>query len=211
MAGVLAVLAVLSVVGGYLGLPHLWHLPTVIEHWLAPVFAGSIPLVASAGYGKGAAWGLMIFSIIVAFSGFLAARYLYKDAANPLPGRLLASPNRWIRGIHRVVFNKYYVDEAYDATVIRGTLAAARGLSWWDGRIIDALVNFVGVLGRWVSNIGGAIDRIFVDGAVEVVGKLVQAGGRAARRTQPGRIQGYVQGLVLGALAVVVLAYLLAW
>jgi NADH-quinone oxidoreductase subunit L len=208
---VLATLALLAVAGGYVGLPLLWGLPNLFEHWLEPVFASSAGLVPSAGFGHGVEWGLMAFSVVVAFAGFGAARALYKDGVSTLPQRLLDSPNRWLRGVHRVVFHKYYVDEAYDASVVRPSLALSRGLALGDTRLLDGLVNLVGTIGRIFSALQGSIDRLFVDGLVNLVGGAVAAAGRALRRVQTGHVQAYVQGLALGALGLVVLAYLLAW
>jgi len=73
------------------------------------------------------------------------------------------------------------------------------------------LVNLAGTIGCAFSFLQGAIDRVFVDGAVELVGRAIQGAGARVRRIQTGRIQAYVQGLALGALALVALAYLLAW
>ena len=211
MTGVLAALGFLAVAGGYVGLPHLWHLPNAFEAWMEPVFAGTAERVTSAGFGLGVEWGLMGFSIVIAFGGFFAARWLYKDAANPVPARLLASGSRLVQGVHRVVFHKYYVDEAYDATFVKGSLGLSRALAFWDTRVVDGLVNLAGTIGCAFSFLQGAIDRVFVDGMVELVGRAVQDAGARIRRIQTGRIQAYVQGLALGALALVALAYLLAW
>jgi len=211
MTWVLATLALLAVVGGYLGLPLLWGLPNLFEGWLEPVFAPSVEHLPSAGFGHGVEWGLMAFSVVVAFAGFFVARALYKDGLSPIPQRLLDSPNALVRRVHRVIFDKYYVDEAYDASVVQPSLALSRGLARGDTRIIDGLVNLAGAIGRVFSAVQGSIDRLFVDGLVNLVGGAVAAAGRAIRRVQTGHVQAYVQGLALGALGLVVLAYLMAW
>ncbi len=211
MTSVLAVLGGLALVGGYVGLPLLWGLPNVFEAWLEPIFAGTAQRVTSAGFGHGAEWVLMGFSIVVAFGGFFAARILYKDGRSPFPARLLASPSRLVQATHRTIFNKYYVDEAYNVVFVKGSLVLSRGLAIWDTRVIDGAVNLAGTIGRSFSFLQGAIDRLFVDGLVDLVAKVVQAAGDKIRRLQTGHIQAYVQGLSLGALALVALAYLLAW
>jgi NADH-quinone oxidoreductase subunit L len=211
MTVVLVVLAVLAVVGGYVGLPKLWRLPNAFERWLEPVFAGSEHHIRSAGHGHGAEWGLMLFSIAVAFAGFLAARALYRDARSPVPGRLLASPNPLVRGVHRTVFNKYYVDEAYRAAVIDRSLQLSRALAWWDVRVIDGIVNLCGAIGRLFGMLQGWIDFFFVDGLVNGVGAVVARAGRGLRRIQTGRIQSYVYSLTAGAVVLVLLGYLLGW
>ena len=209
ITAVLGVLAFLAVAGGYVGLPLLWGLPNAFEAWLEPVFAPSAEHVPSAGFGHGVEWALMAFSVVVAFAGFFAARALYRDGLSSLPQRLLGSPNRLLRTVHRVVFHKYYVDEGYDAAVVRPSLALSRGLARGDTRLLDGLVNRVGTVGRALSALQGSIDRLFVDGLVNLVGGAISAAGRGLRRVQTGHVQAYVQGLALGALALVVLAYLL--
>ncbi|MBP6875328.1 MAG: NADH-quinone oxidoreductase subunit L [Candidatus Eisenbacteria bacterium] len=209
MTWVLVILAALAVVGGYVGLPHLWGLPNLFEHWLEPVFAGSSDLIRSADKGTGAEWTLMILSVALAFGGFLFARALYRDAKSRVPARLLASPNPLVRGVHKTIFNKYYVDEAYQALFVNRALQLANGLSWWDAKIIDGIVNLVGTLGRAFSLVQGWIDDRFVDGLVNRVGAIVSGAGRRLRRIQTGQIQSYVYGLTAGAVALLVLAYIL--
>ncbi len=210
MTGVLAILAILAVGGGWIGLPILWGLPNWFERWLEPVFANSHHLIQSAHRGHGAEWGLMIFSVVIAFAGFFAARWLYRDDKNPIPGRLLANPNPTLRGIHRTVFNKYYVDEFYDAVFVRGARRLSELLSRLDRNVVDGIVNFWGTAGRTVSNVQGLIDARVVDGAVNGVGALAVHGGRSLRRLQTGRIQSYVFGLSTGFVILVVIGYLLA-
>jgi len=75
------------------------------------------------------------------------------------------------------VFNKYYVDEAYNAIFVRPTVALAAGL--W--RYLDALV---------------------IDGAVNGSASAVEMGSRALRRLQSGHLQNYALSVALGAVAV---------
>jgi NADH-quinone oxidoreductase subunit L len=209
MTWVLAVLGFLAVAGGYIGLPILWGLPNLFEKWLEPVFESSSHLVTSAHRGHSAEWGLMLFSVVIAFVGFLVARALYRDARSPIPGRLLADPNPLVRGVYRTVLNKYYVDEAYGAAVIRPGVRLARALAWWDVRVIDGIVNLVGSIGTLFGKLQGWIDFFFVDGLVNGVGALVTRAGRGLRHIQTGRIQSYVYSLTAGAVVLVLLGYLL--
>jgi NADH-quinone oxidoreductase subunit L len=211
MTWVLAILGGLAVVGGYIGLPILWGLPNAFETWLEPIFEGSHHLIHSAERGHGAEWGLMLFSVVIAFSGFFLARWLYKDAKSPIPGRLLASRNGLVQGFHRVVFNKYYVDEAYQASFVNGTVGLSGLLSWFDRTVIDGIVNLAGTAGRFCSGIQGWIDANIVDGAVNLVASLSMRAGRSLRKVQTGRIQNYVLGLTAGAVVLVVIGFLLKW
>jgi NADH-quinone oxidoreductase subunit L len=108
-----------------------------------------------------------------------------------------------------VVYNKYYVDEIYQATVVRGSLVFARILSWIDSRLIDGVVNLAGEITRLVANLDGAIDKYLVDGAVNLVADSTIAAGRSLRRVQTGRIQTYLYGALAGALVVVLLNFLI--
>jgi NADH-quinone oxidoreductase subunit L len=210
MTVVLAVLGVLAVTGGFVGLPHLWNLPNIFEPWLAPVFAGSADLVAGAGYPYSLKWMVLAVATILAFAGFLAARWLYLDDANPLPGKLLKNPNPLIRGVHRLVYNKYYVDEIYDASFVKGSLKLSSLLSWWDRNVIDAVVNLCGTVGRAASRIQGHIDRYIVDGLVNLIAAVILRGGKDVRLFQTGRIQTYVYGLFAGTVVLVIVTYILA-
>jgi NADH-quinone oxidoreductase subunit L len=107
------------------------------------------------------------------------------------------------------VYNKYYVDEIYQATVVRGSLVFARILSWIDSRLIDGVVNLAGEITRLVANLDGAIDKYLVDGAVNLVADATIAAGRSLRRVQTGRIQTYLYGALAGALVVVLLNFLI--
>jgi len=209
MTWVLAILAVLALVGGYIGLPHLWHLPNLFEHWLEPAFEGSAHAITWAGHAHGLEWGLMGLSIAIAFVGFFLARWLYRDARSPIPAKVLANPNKVVRGVHRWVFHKYYVDELYDRIVIRPSLALSVFLARFDIGAIDGLVNLAGRIGRFFGAFNGWIDRTFVDGAVNLVGDAIVWGGRVLRKTQTGRVQAYVYGLVAGSLILVVAAWLM--
>jgi NADH-quinone oxidoreductase subunit L len=207
---VLSVLGFLSVVGGYVGLPLLWGLPNWFEHWLEPVFEPSAPFILSAGGTHGAEWALMIFSIGIALVGFLAARWLYKGAASPLPQKLLASTSPTVRFVHRLIFHKYYVDEAYQATVVDGSLRLSSLLYRFDQGVVDFIVNACGTVSRFFSDIQGWIDHHLVDGLVNGVATVMVTGGKALKQTQTGRIQSYVYGITAGAVALVVVAWWLA-
>jgi NADH-quinone oxidoreductase subunit L len=207
MTGVLVVLAVLSVVGGFVGLPHLWHLPNLFEAWMEPVFRTSGDLVIPAGYGHGYTWALMGISTAVALAGFLLARTLYRDAASSIPARLAESPNPLLRGIHRLVFEKYYVDEIYHAVWVCGCLVLSSFLSWFDRNVVDGIVNFCGVIVRGISWVHGVFDTYVVDGLVNAVAIVLRRCGASLRLLQAGRVQGYIVAAMVGAIALVLLGY----
>ncbi|MEI7899351.1 MAG: NADH-quinone oxidoreductase subunit L, partial [bacterium] len=209
MTGVLAALAVLSLLGGLIGLPHVWHLPNYLHHWLEPVFEESAGWIASAGHGARAEWTLMAVSVCLALGGWLLARWLYCGHTNPLPQRLLDAPNPFLRRAYRLVFNKYYVDEIYAALVVAPVLRLRLICDWFDRRVVDGLVNLAGPVARGLAWLHGATDTRIVDGAVNGTASLIQSGGQVLRRLQTGNIQTYLYAIVLGGIALVLTTYLL--
>jgi NADH-quinone oxidoreductase subunit L len=151
----------------------------------------------------------LIFQAIgvgIAFIGWFAARALYKD--NKHEAALSANIERF-KGIWTVVYNKYYVDELYQKTVLAGSIAWARVCSWFDGKIIDAIVNLVGKITVAFANFDGAIDKYVVDGLVNAVADGTAALGKGLRLFQTGRVQTYLYGALGGALVVVLINFLI--
>ena len=107
--------------------------------------------------------------------------------------------------IHRLLENKYYVDEFYNTVFVGGTLAFSRALSWFDAHIIDGIVNGVRHLTVIVLGHGSNLfDRYVVDGAVNGVGYSARGGSRLFRRMQSGFVQNYA--LVMGGGIVLIAA-----
>ena len=113
-------------------------------------------------------------------------------------------------GLFKTVHNKYYVDELYQATVLRFSMFVARAWSVFDNVVVDGAVNAVAAIGRFVCNIEGAIDKYLVDGAVNAFAQGMLVLGRQVRRAQTGRIQTYLYAAMLGALVVVGINYLVS-
>jgi len=137
--------------------------------------------------------GLMLLSVLVAVGGILFARHLYVN--NPaIPARLA---ERW-PGPRALLFNKYYVDELYDATAIRGTLFGARGLFGFDRVVVDGAVNGSAALTRITSWFSHMADKYVVDGAVNLVGWTAGEGSLFLRRLQTGLVQNYALLMLVG-------------
>ncbi len=145
MTAPLMVLAVLSIVAGYLGIPT----------FLEPVFHGE----GGAHHDGGAAVGIMAVATLMGLSGIAAAYYLY--VLNPtLPERLA---QQW-RAAYELSLHKWYIDEAYDRSFVRPTLSAAEGM--WkhiDVAIIDGAVNGVARAIAW----GGWLIRLTQSGQTQ--------------------------------------------
>jgi NADH-quinone oxidoreductase subunit L len=136
---------------------------------------------------------LMALSVGLAALGiWLAYRvYVRKPEISERLARSWAGP-------HRVLSNKYYVDELYGATVVRGTLGSARGLWTFDGQVVDGAVNGSGAFTRLTSWVSHMIDKYVVDGLVNLVGWLCGEGSFVFRRLQTGLIQNYALLMLFG-------------
>src|SRR4029453_18160906 len=107
MAWPLIVLAIGSVVAGYVGLPHVLGGSDWFARFLEPSFSGAV--VGEASESADLEITLMIVSTVVAVSGIGIAMYFFlkhRDAANSLAARFA--------GLYRLLLHKYYVDEIYD-------------------------------------------------------------------------------------------------
>jgi NADH-quinone oxidoreductase subunit L len=197
MTGVLAILAVLAVVGGFVGLPAVLggvH-PTWFQRWLSPVLfpIGGEPFEFHEAAAS-TEWTLMLVSVAVAVLGiFLAWRFYKRDPLWSTPKRLAAT----FAPIHRALENKYYVDELYNATLIRGTLLLAQVLWWFDTWVVDGIVNGVRHLTVFLFGHGSNLfDKYVVDGAVNGVASGARGGSMMFRRVQSGLVQNYA--LIMG-------------
>ena len=156
----------------------------------------------AAGEGGHLSWwgeiGLMAFSVLLAVIGIATAWRFYVRVPE-ISERLAA---RWA-GAHRVLSNKYYVDELYDATVIKGTMASAAGLWVFDAKVVDGAVNGTGWLTIFSSWFSHLIDKYLVDGLVNFVGAVFEEGSFLFRRAQTGLIQNYALVMLVGVFAFV--------
>ncbi|HXG58628.1 MAG TPA: hypothetical protein VNL91_06370, partial [Thermoanaerobaculia bacterium] len=208
MTGVLWVLAVLSIVGGWIGIPAALggkH-PTPFQRWLEPVLApiGGRPFHFHEA-SHALEWALMAVSVAIAASGiYLAYRFYLRDATWSVPKRLATR----FRPLYALVANKYYVDEIYAATVIRATLLVSLACSWFDKYVVDGLVNLVRHATVVVFGYGlQLLDRFVVDGAVNGIGWSAQSGSMLLRRVQSGFVQNYAL-IMGGGIVLLTLVYL---
>jgi NADH-quinone oxidoreductase subunit L len=199
----LMILAVGSIVAGFVGVPAALGGANAIASFLEPSFAGAVH-GEEHHISHPAEWGLMAFSVAIGVAGILLAYRFYVQHPE-IPGRLR---QRWA-GAHRLLLNKYYVDELYDASFIAGTMKSATGLWTFDRRVIDGIVNGSGkitVVTAWFS---GLTDKNVVDGLVNGVGWTAQEASFTFRRLQTGLIQNYALLMLFGVFAFVSL-YLFA-
>ena len=105
-----------------------------------------------------------------------------------------------IRPLYLYSFNKWYWDEIYDATFIKGSVAISKILSWFDANVVDGIVNGVGAMTRRVGFATGGFDKYVVDGAVNFTAFLVNTTGAVLRKLQTGKVQTYVVLLMLAVI-----------
>jgi NADH-quinone oxidoreductase subunit L len=152
----LAILAVLSLGGGYINIPKFLE-PLYGEPHEAP------------------AW-LMYVSVAAGLLG-IGIAYLFYVVSPSLPEALANT----FRGPYRWIYNKYFVDEFYDSTVVHPVVDGSRQFLW---RVGDVQV---------------------IDGAVNGVGTVSRAFGSLLRRAQSGYIRSYAAWVLAGSILVVVL------
>ncbi|MBI5507839.1 MAG: NADH-quinone oxidoreductase subunit L [Deltaproteobacteria bacterium] len=218
MTFVLATLAALIIVTIGLGFWPLLGIVPLFEHWLAPVVGEATESLTwmSAAHGvflglQAHTWEMLLAagSVLLALGSFFVARALYKDAQSPIPARLMASTHPVVRFTHRLIYNKYFVDEAYDFLFVRRARALAGLFFAIDQKVIDGVVNLLALCGRLVSTLDGAIDALVVDGVVNGVANGFAGMGRRVRLAQTGQIQTYLAGAIVGVLVLVLINYFL--
>jgi len=145
---------------------------------------------------------LMASSVLVALIGIYTAYRFYKrDETWAVPNRLATR----FAPIYGLLTNKYYVDEFYNAILVRSTIVFSRFLSWVDANIIDGLVNLTRHVTVFPLGYGSSLfDRFVVDGAVNGLAFMAGAGSRLFRRMQSGLVQNYA--LVMGGGIVLIAA-----
>jgi len=157
MTGPLVVLGILTVVGGWLNIPAFARFIGPVgglERFLDPVVGDATARVVAGApeTSSGLEYGLVGLAVLIAIGGIaLAWTQLRPESLVP---KREAAPEE---GFEKVLLNKYYVDEIYDATVVQPVVGTSRGLLWRgiDAGLIDGLgVNGTGYLARFVGWIG---------------------------------------------------------
>ena len=196
----LMVLSLGAIIAGFIGIPAALGGSNAIEHFLEPSFvvAGGPHVEEVHHMSHAAEIGLMLFSVLIAVGGiWLAYRNYVKRPENAV--RMAES---WSTQ-HRLLTNKYYVDELYDSTVIRGTMGSADGLWTVDKRVVDGTVNGTGWTTLAMSWISHVLDKYVVDGFINFVAWVCSEASYIFRRAQTGLIQNYAFATLLGVFAFV--------
>jgi NADH-quinone oxidoreductase subunit L len=189
----LMILAFLSIFAGWVAAPHLVGGVDYFEKFLHPVFAAYAPtagveqaasLAGSAGESGGMAHNGAIEllhaltgpAVIVAVLGLLLAWWLY--IKNPDAPRRLAQR---MHGLYTLVYNKYYVDEIYNALIVQPLLWISTNVLWH------------------------VVDEGVIEGAVNGSGRVARDSGSKLRELQSGNARSYASWVVIGAVGVTML------
>jgi NADH-quinone oxidoreductase subunit L len=193
----LAILAALSLVGGWIGIPHALGGHNYFAEWLQPVLikvgqSGAIPEAS-----RGLEIGLMAASLASALAGIALARWIYLKSPD-----VADAAARAVGGVpYRLSLNKYYVDEIYGAFPIGATLRLSDVLMRVDLRGVDGVPNGSARLTQLVSLVSIWFDKYVVDLLVNLQGWIVRAGSVVLRSVQTGFVQNYALLMVLGLIA----------
>ncbi|HSR50506.1 MAG TPA: NADH-quinone oxidoreductase subunit L [Acidobacteriota bacterium] len=174
----LVLLAVLAVIGGWVGLPPWLSDTNQLHHFLEPSFEYRyVAHAATQEHHDHTALELTMAGLAVALGlvGFLVAYWGY--AKDPdLPGRV----SRRFAGAYQLMRNKFLVDELYDTLFVYPIQWISRNILW---RLMDASV---------------------IDGLVNGVAALAQIGSQMARRLQTGYVRSYAAWVVFGTVLIFV-------
>ena len=167
----LVVLAILSVVGGFLNLPHFLGEGTSqkLAHWLHPIY---VPGIAHPEVEFGTEMILLAFTIIMVIVIFFVLRNIY------ITKKKMALPEEEYKGLERLSAKKLFVDEFYNATVVKPIEGLGHGTRMFD-KLLNKFFDYIGF---------GAVDS-----------------GRTFKKFQNGNVENYVliMSLAIGLILIV--------
>ena len=178
-------LAILSTVGGWVAAPHLIGGTEYFDKFLHPVFAMYAPAATAGAEGATEvveAPGIMLlhaltgWPVLIALAGLLVAWWFYIKSPQT-PKKLAES----LRAPYTLILHKYYVDELYNAAIIRPLLWISTNILWH------------------------VVDEGVIDGTVNGVARLARESGSELREIQSGNARSYATWVVIGAVGVTVL------
>ncbi|HEV2576158.1 MAG TPA: NADH-quinone oxidoreductase subunit L [Acidobacteriaceae bacterium] len=171
----LAILAILSIIGGWVGVPAALGGHNEFEHFLEPVFAtGAATVLPAPATSHALELSLAAISLLVVAIGFFVAYIFYYRK----PGTAAALAARF-HGLYSLLDHKYWVDEIYGRLIVSPLLMLSRIV------------------------LGGLVDGIVVQGSAATLAGGTRGLGWLARRMQSGNIRSYAGWLAFGAAVVI--------
>ena len=113
------------------------------------------------------------------------------------------------RPLYSVLANRWYFDELYNAIFVRPVFAVASLASGTDRGVIDRFIEGVAWSARQLAGFDAWIDRTLVDGLVNATASATWHAGLELKKLQTGRLRQYVMFIVVGTVALFVLASML--
>lgn len=168
MTAPLMILAVLSAIAGFFNLPHIFGGHAGLAEFMSPLFAHS--QVETAEVSESTEIMLMVISVVAALASAIVAYVIYVSK------KAIPAADGTESGLQKVIYNKYYIDELYDAVFVKPITA----------------------LSKFFYNV---IDFLVIDLIVEGVGKLVKTLSSEARLLQNGTTGYYLFAMVLSIVA----------
>ncbi len=110
-----------------------------------------------------------------------------------------------LKPVHTFLYRKWYFDELYDATAVAGTLGIARLLAWFDGAVIDGIVNGAAWVTKMVAVMSSKFDSLVVDGAVNFTAFFAGMLGQTVQKVQTGKVQTYMIFAIIGLMLLLAL------
>jgi NADH-quinone oxidoreductase subunit L len=176
----LMILAVLALIGGWVAAPAFWGQPDYFSKFLEPVFAQGAGIEASATEAAAHALEapLAVVAVVTALIGLAIAFWLYLRQ----PGKADELAKSF-RGVYNTLLNKYYVDELYNAVIVKPLL-------WLSGNVL------------WLT-----VDERAIDGTVNGIARGAMEVGDSVRHTQSGNTRSYAVWVVIGAIVIIAIIF----
>jgi NADH-quinone oxidoreductase subunit L len=171
----LGALALLSVVGGFIGIPAVLGGNHALNNFMAPVFEGSKAIAGEHQHLDHTTEYLLMGIVIGLTIVMILTAYILYVKKTAIP----AADEKSLSSVHRLVYNKYYVDELYNAIVTK----PLNGFS----KVLDAVV-----------------ERLFIDRIVNGMGRVVTWGGKTLRLVQTGNTAFYIFTMVISVIIILV-------
>jgi NADH-quinone oxidoreductase subunit L len=197
----LMILATLSVIGGWVGVPESLGGSDRFAKFLEPVMAkhaeeAGEAAASQAASGASMEYVLMLLSVLVACFGIWLAYRWYIQRPEVPEKIAAASPF-----LYKLLYNKYYVDQLYDAMFVNRIKDLALTLGAFDVNFINGLgVDGAGWVTRISSSISGIWDSWIVDGLVNLAARIVWFFSWPVRMLQTGRVARYALFMLVGVL-----------
>ena len=175
----LIILCVLSVFGGVLGLPVVFH----VNHWLDTYLASvTAPSAALVHHGEALRHSVEIG--LLSFAGIAAILVILYAARKYITLRAMPEDDATITGLPKLIYNKFYVDEIYHSLIVVPLFK----MSEWFGNFIDKQI---------------------IDRAVNGTATMMDSGGKTLRLLQNGNTGTYVFAMVIGMVVLFIIRLLI--